>query len=242
MAALSINEILLLCIGISGNAILIIFHAVTLLAARHSHYKYVKEAIPLSFPCRNGKYLITDGGDGKMSSLINYHYKASVHTSHQTQNSMRYAVDIVKLGRNLKTAKSILSKYNESYYIYGEKIYSPMRGKVIKVVDNIDDNPPFPEKMPYNVGNHVVINEGSYYLVLGHMQKDGINAAVGDYIDRGQFLGYVGNSGLTPRSHIHMQVSKCDNNDYWSGEAIPIYFENNFIPVKNKVFNSIPIH
>ena len=37
---------------------------------------------------------------------------------------------------------------NEDYPIFGEKVYYPMAGKVIKVENNINNNKPFIDKYP----------------------------------------------------------------------------------------------
>lgn len=127
-----------------------------------------ENVLKMEFPFRSGKYLITDGGDGYLSALMNYHYKSSTHNQHGTQDSMRYAVDIVI------------------------------------------NNKPFPGKgkLPYNLGNYVVIKNEDNYVIMGHMEKGSIVIKEGDYIHIGDEIGFIGNSGLTPRPHLHLQVSK----------------------------------
>ncbi|GGH10312.1 M23 family metallopeptidase [Paenibacillus segetis] len=191
--------------------------------------------INLSFPFKNGRYIVTDGGDGNISSLLNYHSKAQVHKSGKSNTSMRFATDIAKMNKIGCTVTSVLTKENKDYEIFHEEVYSPCEANVINVVDEIEDNIPFSRKYPYNVGNCVTLKLDHYYIVMGHLAKGTIAVKPGDRVKPGQLLGIIGNAGLTPRPHLHMQVSECEDGQYWQGESIPIVFNNSYYPVKNKV-------
>jgi Membrane proteins related to metalloendopeptidases len=209
-------------------------------------YKIIKASrkpenvLNMEFPFKDGKYLITDGGDGYLCSLMNYHYKSSTHNQHKTQDSMRYAVDIVKMGSYSRTISRLVAfGDNSDYVIFHETIFSPIDGIVVKVQDGVNNNKPFPGKgkLPYNVGNYVVIKNEDYYVIMGHMEQGSILIKEGDYIHVGDKIGLVGNSGLTPRSHLHLQVSKCKDGNYWTAEGVPVLFNQKFYPVKNRVIN-----
>jgi hypothetical protein len=195
-----------------------------------------QNCLDLTFPFKNGKYIITDGGDGKISSLLNYHNKAQIHKTGQTNSSMRYATDIVKHNKYGFTVKNVLTDQNEQYEIFHEKVYSPCNATVIKVVEGIQNNIPFSFNFPYNVGNSVVLKVDSYYIVMGHFHPGSIIVKEGEQVKAEQQLGMIGNSGLTPRPHLHIQVSKCEDGFYWGGEGIPILFKNFQYPTKNRVF------
>lgn len=200
--------------------------------------KKPENILEMSFPFKEGRYLITDGGDGWISALINYHYKSSTHNKHGTQDAMRYAVDIVRLGSwGRAISKSIAFSNNEEYAIFHNIIISPIDGTVVKVKDGIKNNRPFPGKgsLPYNLGNCVVIKKGDYYIIMGHMERGSILVQEGDSVHIGDKIGLVGNSGLTPRPHLHMQVSKCKDGNYWFAEGVPIVFNQTFYPVKNRI-------
>lgn len=197
--------------------------------------KKAKDCIKLSFPFKNGRYIITDGGDGKISSLLNYHNKAQIHKNGKANTSMGYATDIAKINKFGFTAKSILTKNNEDYEIFHENVYCPCDATVIEVINEIEDNIPFSAKYPYNVGNRIILKVDNYYIVMGHLAKDSITVRVGDKIKSGQTLAKIGNSGLTPRPHLHMQVSRCDDGYYWQGASVPIFFNDSYYPIKNKI-------
>ena len=96
-------------------------------------------------------------------------------------------------------------------------------------------NKTFSQKYPHNIGNHIVRKKGEYYIILYHLERNSIKVKVGQKIHVGQFLGIVGNSGLTPRPHMHIQVSKAKDGLYWQGEGVPIVFNGYFYPVKNRI-------
>ena len=197
-----------------------------------------QDRLELTFPFQKGKYLITEGGDGYISSLMNYHYKSSTHGQHKTQKSMRYAVDIVKIGSwSRTTPKLIACANNADYAIFHDTIISPVDGVVVKVEDGIENNVTFPGKglLEYTVGNHVVIKKEDYYIIMGHMEKNSILVKEGDYVKVGDKIGLVGNSGLTARPHLHMQVSKCKDGEYWYADGVAVRFNQTFYPVKNRM-------
>lgn len=230
------------------NYFIIVGSSLCLLVLSYLLYKVVlaikqpKNCMELRFPYGNGTYLISDGGDGFFSSLVNYHYKSMAHTKYNTQASMRYAVDIVKMNRYGTTAKTILRRYKEDYESYGENVYCPLEGKIVKVVDGIADNDPFPgmKKLSYNVGNRVVIKNGDYYLVIGHFKNRSIVVKEGEQVKKGDFLGCSGCSGLSPRPEMHIQLMLAYDEDYWHGEGVPIIFEDNIYPTKNRIIHNNP--
>ncbi len=191
------------------------------------------KCLNLEFPFKNGRYLVTDGGDGSISSLVNYHNKAQVHKRGNSNSSMRFATDIVKLDKKGFTVSSPLTSKNESYAIYNQKVYSPCDAVVVEVVDGIENNIPFSRNFPYNVGNHVVLKKDNNYIVMGHLNKNTITVREGDTVSTHQLLGLIGNSGLTPRPHLHMQVSEAQDSLFWTGRGVPISFNNLPYPVKN---------
>lgn len=87
--------------------------------------------VEIVFPFKQGKYLITDGGNSKLSRLMNYHYFSPIHKKNKTNSSMLFATDIVKL---INFKSNFLRGQNEDYPIFGEKVLSPIGGVVVKAV------------------------------------------------------------------------------------------------------------
>ncbi len=185
-------------------------------------FKNDKEKLEISFPFHNGNYLITDGGNSKISRLMNYHYHSKIHKERNTNKSMLYATDIIKSGN--KSGKFIPSE-NDEYPVFGEKLYCPIDGTVLKVVNNIEDNKAFSGNYPYNTGNTIVIKKDTYYCLLDHLKKGSIVVTEGDNLHKNDFVAEAGNSGMSERPHLHMQVMKSDTDDYWKGLGICIQFK-----------------
>jgi hypothetical protein len=182
-----------------------------------------KKEIELAFPFRDGKYVITDGGNSKTSRLMNYHYYSPIHRKNHTNNSMMFAANIVKLERG-RGGNGFLPKRLEGYHIWREEIHSPMSGKIIKVIDDIPDNEPFCGKYPYNAGNTVVIQKENKFLLLGHMRRGSMRVREGEMVEANHIIGEVGSSGMSERPHLHMQLMTSDSGNYWSGMGVSIQY------------------
>jgi hypothetical protein len=179
-------------------------------------------SVEIQFPLRNGTFLITDGGNSKTSRIMNYHYYSATHRKNHTNSSMLYATDIVKLD---KSYPAFLPNKNSAYPIFGESVFSPIDGTVVKVENTIPDNPPYSGNYPYNTGNTIVIRQHSYYLLIGHLKQGSIGVHVGDRISTGQLVARAGNSGLSERPHIHMQLTRSETEDLWHGTGICMTLE-----------------
>jgi hypothetical protein len=184
-------------------------------------FKKEKEVAEIEFPFRNGKYLITDGGNSRISRLMNYHFYSSVHKKNKTNKSMMFATDIVKTD---DSERKFLPQLNEEYPIFGEKVFSPVSGQIIKAEANIIDNAPFCGDYPYNTGNTVVIRNGNRYFLLGHLKKETIAVKVSDYVEAGDLIAEAGNSGYSERPHLHIQLIESETADYWNGKGVSIQF------------------
>ena len=80
----------------------------------------------------------------------------------------------------------------------GTPIYATGDGKVFKV-----------RKSRRGYGNHVVINHGFGYKTLyAHMSKYIVKK--GQKVNRGDVIGYVGNTGTSVAPHLHYEVHKDD--------------------------------
>lgn len=144
---------------------------------------------------------------------------------------MLYATDIVRLADR---GSKFMPAENIDYPVFGQDVYCPVQGSVLKVVNDIEDNVPFSGNYPYNTGNTVVIKNRNYYLLLGHLKKGSIAVKPGDHVNLNDKIGECGNSGMSERPHLHMQLMKCDDDDYWKGLGINITYRGKNL-YKNRV-------
>jgi hypothetical protein len=196
---------------------------------------YDEVPVNLSFPFKNGVYAVFEGGNGRVSSLMNYHYGATMHKGAHTNLSMRYAVDITKLTPWGNDAQGFLPTQNEKYAVFHQVVYSPCDGKVSDVEDKWPNETPWSGNPPYNVGNHILITTSDFGVLMGHLQQGSILVKMGDIIKKGQPIAKAGNSGWTSQPHLHIQAMKVSDGLFWSWEGIPIFFDGKN-PVKNSLF------
>ena len=78
----------------------------------------------------------------------------------------------------------------------GTPIYATGDGKIAKV-----------ERNARGYGNHLIIDHGFGYKTLyAHMSK--FKVTIGQKVNRGDVIGYVGNTGLSSGPHLHYEVHK----------------------------------
>jgi biotin carboxyl carrier protein len=181
-----------------------------------------KESLEITFPFGPGVYLVTDGGNSKISRMMNYHYHSAGHKKQNTNKSMKFAADVVQY---VEQADKFFPPQNEDYAVFGRDVLAPMDGTVVRAVNDIDDNIPYSGGYPYNTGNTVVIKKDDYYFLLGHLKKESVTVKEGDKVSKGTVIGKAGNSGRTERPHLHMQLMKSETDKFWSGAGINITFK-----------------
>jgi murein DD-endopeptidase MepM/ murein hydrolase activator NlpD len=92
----------------------------------------------------------------------------------------------------------------------GTPVYAMGAGRVISVEDRYPDTGGGAEKMTQF--NYVLIeHEGGYRSAYLHLQQGfqgKIKLAANDTIERGQLIGYSGNSGWSSGPHLHVEVQE----------------------------------
>ncbi len=202
--------------------------------AVRSHF-YNETPVNLAFPFKDGTYAVFEGGNGRASSLMNYHYGASIHKGARTNLSMRYAVDITRVTPWGNDADGFLPTQNDKYAVFNQVVYSPCDGEVFHVEDKWPNETPWSGNPPYNVGNHVVITSNDFGVLMGHLQKGSILVKTGDWVKKGQPIAQSGNSGWTSQPHLHIQAMRKSTGSFWGWEGMPILFDGKN-PVKNSLF------
>jgi hypothetical protein len=188
------------------------------------------DPVELSFPLRNGTYLVVNGGGNE---LINAHYKTLEGERFRPWRGQSYGVDIEKLtGLGLR-ARGLLPQRLTAYEIFGEPVYAPCAGEVIVAKDGVEEMTP-PEMDRQNMaGNHVILKCGSAWVVLGHLQKGSVQVGTGQSVALGQRLGRVGNTGNTGEPHLHIHAQRPGTGkEPLSGEPLPVRFGHRY-PVRN---------
>ena len=121
------------------------------------------------------------------------------------QGEWQYACDflIEKEGQTFEGEGGHLS----DYYAFQKPVFSPCRGRIVRVVNSLPDNPPGVVESVSNWGNFVIIETVFLtYVELSHFAQNSILVTEGQWVEEGSRLGLCGNSGYSPQPHIHLQM------------------------------------
>jgi len=151
--------------------------------------RFPTEGFNINLPF-SGSWTVWQGFDGKWTH----------------QGIWRYAYDFVVMDSQNKSYANEGARL-EDYYCYRQPVLSPVRGRVVRVVNYLPDNPIGSVDSINNWGNMLMIqDERGVYVELSHFAKDSIAVFEGGWVEPGSFLGLCGNSGYSPQPHIHVQV------------------------------------
>ncbi len=167
------------------------------LIPRSLPYPAEKECVILDLPVR-GLWL---AGQAGASEITNGHI------------TNRYAIDILKLGRDGRLFKG-KEKAVTDFYSYNEAIYAPVDGKITQVVDSMQSDLMGNTDTDHPGGNYIIMDIGNgKYIYFGHLIKRSITVEQGQYVKAGTLLGNVGNSGNSTHPHLHMHVQNKPTSD-----------------------------
>lgn len=151
--------------------------------------------VELAFPLKTGRYFVLQGGKGLPTNVFHYSLRGAI-----------YAMDIVKLNSWGGRANTVFSRRLEDYEIFNDTVYSPCSGRVLRAYsDNPDNIPPNMSRGPKNT-NQVLIETDSCYVFLAHLRQGSVIVHENDWVQEGQPLGCVGNSGFSSEPHLHIQA------------------------------------
>ena len=154
-----------------------------------NQHRYSPSAITLSLPFA-GYWQVWQGFDGQWTH----------------KGLWQHAYDFNLIGLDGKSYHSDGNRL-EHYHCFKQQVLAPVQGRVIKVVNELPDNPIGVVDQINNWGNLVLIQDSRGYIVeLSHFSQYSISVSEGDWIESGQYLGLCGNSGYSPQPHIHLQV------------------------------------
>ncbi len=148
----------------------------------------------------------------------------------------KYAWDFVVTGSDGKQFSGFGLKV-EDFHSFGLPVLAPAPGTVYAVNSLIADNPPRSSNTEQNWGNYIIINHGNgEFSELSHFKQGSITVVPGQYVERGQIIGYCGNSGRSAAPHIHFQLQ---DSPELGARSLPVKFSEAMVNGKIQV-NSVP--
>ena len=126
------------------------------------------------------------------------------------QGPWRYAYDFVITDGQGATHRGEGTRV-EDYMAFRKPVLSPIKGRVVRIVDSIPDNPIGENDRANNWGNFVILKDDrGFFVEISHFAQGSFRVKEGDWVERGALLGLCGNSGYSPQPHIHIQVQQTD--------------------------------
>ena len=167
------------------------------------------DAVSISFPFKD-EWFVVQGGS---SVLINHHYHIE---------AQRFSIDLVK-------ASDLASRHDsDSYASFGSRVYAPSRGRIVAVVDDLeDDGVSAGDSVASAFGNHIIIQQEGrgLYILLAHLMKNSVHVEVGSLVDDGDLIAKCGNSGNSSQPHLHLQIQSSPHVMNQGTTTFPIVFE-----------------
>ena len=132
-------------------------------------------------------------------------------------------LDFSKIDENKNRIFKGNGSENSDYLSYNEPVYSAFDGVVESVSDIANDN--VVGGLNFLTTNYVQIkhhiNGKTYYTVYYHLKKGSIKVSIGQFVSKGEYIGNIGNSGISYAPHLHFGLY--DENKV----SLPIYFYKN---------------
>ena len=142
------------------------------------------------------------------NTLVENAYVLTGNEGHHKFERMfgNFAWDIGVVDSNSKTHSEERLELSD-YYIFNRDVKAPLKGIVVGLVSNQEDNKPSPlflGDLSQKENNYLTLKiDGPFYLSIVHFKQNSITVNIGDEVKIGQVLGQVGNSGVSYVPHLH---------------------------------------
>ena len=95
----------------------------------------------------------------------------------------------------------------EDYHCFGQPVLAAADGTVVAVETFVPNNAIGEDNPQKPWGNYVTLQHtGAVYSLVAHLTPGSVVVYPGQFVARGTVLGYCGNSGRSPRPHLHFQL------------------------------------
>jgi hypothetical protein len=182
-----------------------------------------KEAIVVAPPLKGAGWVNADG----CCQIIGPHRYTILPLNGAFKPPEHFAIDFIRFDAQGRAFTGDL-KVLTNWHYYGAEIVSATPGRVVEVVSNLPDQ--VPGQLPADItletadGNHVIVDIGQgRYALYAHMIPGSVAVSVGDFVQPGQLLGRLGNSGNTDGPHLHFQIM--DSPSALNANGLPFVFD-----------------
>jgi len=184
-------------------------------------------SVSLASPLRGGTFYVANGG---YSILINPHMKTLARESLSAYRAQSYALDIVRIDRFGRRAEELWPQELGRYHIFGEPVYAPCAGVVAQTENRLPDQAPRETDSQHPAGNFVRLECGGADVLLAHLQCASLAVNSGQWVQAGQLIGRVGNSGLSMEPHLHLHAQqRGPKENFLAGEPMPLRIDGRIL-------------
>lgn len=189
-----------------------------------------EEPLVISSPVKGENLLFIN------QSTCLYHFDALIFLDDDIFTPERFAFDNIKLNASYTDSYDGDPTQNESYLIYGDTLYAVADGIIEHIQDGRLENSGNLLDVPLNTadeyaGNYLVLKIGSnQYAFYCHVIPESFLVQEGDFVEDGEPLALLGNSGNSTEPHLHFHIA--DGPDLWKSMGIPVVLRE-FVMIGN---------
>ena len=150
--------------------------------------------------------------------------RSAAQNKHVVARDQRFAYDFLILARG-RSGQSYRGsgESNTDYYCFGQPVYAPADGIVVKVENELPDNTPGEMDPRAVLGNCVILDHGrSEFSLFAHFRQSTVVVHSGDRVRSGQPLAQCGNSGNSSEPHLHYHLQNTPVP--FRGDGLPAFF------------------
>jgi hypothetical protein len=143
---------------------------------------------------------------------------------HVMARDQRFAYDFLILARG-RGGQSYRSsgESNTDYYCFGQPVYAPAGGSVVKAENELPDNTPGEMNPKAALGNCVILDHGcGEFSFFAHFRCGTVVVRSGERVHCGQLLAQCGNSGNSSEPHLHYHLQ--NTAVPFRGDGLPAFF------------------
>jgi murein DD-endopeptidase MepM/ murein hydrolase activator NlpD len=182
-----------------------------------------KEALAIAPPLKGDNWVVADCS----GAIISPHRYTVQPTNGRLRPPEHFAIDVIRLDAQGRAYVGDPADVH-NWFDYGSEIISVTHGRIVEVLDNLNDQIPGHPLSPLTpdqfAGNHVIVEIGAgTYALYAHMAPGSIVVSEGDEVRAEQVLGRLGSSGNADAPHLHYHVmdSACALNT----NSLPFVFD-----------------
>jgi|HubBroStandDraft_6_1064221.scaffolds.fasta_scaffold09171_4 hypothetical protein len=143
---------------------------------------------------------------------------------HALARDQRFAHDFLNLARKCRgQSYRGTGESNTDYYCFGQPIYAPADGLVVKTENELPDNTPGEMNPKEVLGNYVILDHGGgEFSFFAHFRRGTVVIRSGDRVHSRQLLAQCGNSGNSSEPHLHYHLQNTPVP--FQGDGLPAFF------------------